>query len=394
MDDAIASFQISEPAQQDGDGGAVAARRIPVAEPDLSGNELKYVTDCLTSTWISSAGKYIQQFEDTLAAFCDARYAISTNNGTTALHLALVALGIGPGDEVIVPTLTYIASANAVTYCGATPVFADSDPVTMTLDASDAERKITPRTKALMPVHLYGHPANMADIAALARRHGLAVVEDAAEAHGALCDGRKVGALGTCGVFSFFGNKIITTGEGGAVVTNDKALADRLRLYRNQGMDPDRRYWFPVVGYNYRMTNIAAAIGVAQMERVDQLLAARRRVARWYDERLASHRDRFDLPATAPWASHVYWMYTVVLRGRGADRRDEVMARLAATGIETRPVFYPMHQLPPYRDPTGHFPVADRLSAGGINLPTHARLSEGDIDRIVTTLTEAARGPE
>jgi perosamine synthetase len=365
--------------------------RIFVAQPSLNGNELKYVSECVESTWISSSGPFIERFEKAFAEFCDARHAVVTNNGTTALHLALVALGIGAGDEVIIPALTYVASANAVKYCGATPVFADSDPVTMTIDPTDAATKITTRTKAIMPVHLYGHPADMERINALAARYGIAVVEDAAEAHGALCNGRKVGALGDCGVFSFFGNKIITTGEGGAVVTNDERLADRLRLYRGQGMDPARRYWFPVVGYNYRMTNVAAAIGVAQMERADDHLAARGRVADWYHERLHAHRDVFDLPETAAWATHVYWMYTVILRDSVSLQRDEVMARMAAAGIETRPVFYPMHQLPPYREENGHYPIAERLAGRGINLPTHAGLTERDIDRVVSQLVNSVR---
>lgn len=365
--------------------------RICVAQPCLGGNESKYVAECLQSTWISSSGPFIDRFEGAFADFCEARYAVVTNNGTTALHLALVALGIGAGDEVIVPSLTYVATANAVKYCGATPVFADSDPLTMTLDPADAASRITPRTKAILPVHLYGHPADMEQIGALAARHGIAVVEDAAEAHGALSNGRKVGALGECGIFSFFGNKIITTGEGGAVVTNDSQLADRLRLYRGQGMDPARRYWFPVVGYNYRMTNLAAAIGVAQMERVDAHLAARRRVAGWYLESLEAHRDLFDLPETAPWATHVYWMYTVILRDTVTAPRDAVMARMAAGGIETRPVFYPMHQLPPYREENGRYPVAERLAARGINLPTHAGLTESDVGRVVSQLLKAVR---
>jgi len=363
---------------------------IFVAAPALTGNELKYVSECLQSTWISSSGRFIDRLEEMFAEFCEARHAIVTNNGTTALHLALIALGIGPGDEVIVPTLTYIASANAVKYCGATPVFADSDPATMTIDPAAATAKVTARTKAIMPVHLYGHPADMQQIKALADRCAIAVVEDAAEAHGALWNGRKVGGLGDCGVFSFFGNKIITTGEGGAVVTNDDDLAEKLRLYRGQGMDPARRYWFPVIGYNYRMTNVAAAIGVAQMERVDQHLAARRRVANWYGERLEAHRECFDLPETAPWARHVFWMYTVILRDSLTSRRDDVIAKMAAGGIETRPVFYPMHKLPPYYEENGSYPVAERLAARGLNLPTHAGLNESDIDRVVSQLLLAA----
>jgi perosamine synthetase len=369
-------------------------KKIFVAEPSLIGNEADYVAECLRSTWISSSGIFLDRFEAAFAEFCGARHAVAASNGTTALHLALVALGIGPGDEVIVPTLTYIASANAVSYCGATPVFADSDPVTMAIDPDHAASKITTRTKAIMPVHLYGHPADMGRIQALAARHGLAVVEDAAEAHGALCNGRKVGGIGDCGAFSFFGNKIITTGEGGAVVTNDSRLAEKMRLYRGQGMDPARRYWFPVIGYNYRMTNIAAAIGLAQLERVEEHLAARRRVAGWYEQRLAAHPDRFDLPQTMPWATNVYWMYTPVLRNVVKSQRGQVIERMAAAGIETRPVFHPMHHLPPYLEKNGRYPVAERLSATGINLPTHAGLAEADVDRVAALLLSAVRSFE
>jgi perosamine synthetase len=375
-----------EPAERSGEAG-----RIFVAEPSLTGKEAEYVSQCLRSTWISSSGTFLDRFEAAFAEFCGARHAVVTSNGTTALHLALVALGIGPGDEVIVPALTYVATANAVSYCGATPVFADSEPLTMGIDPDHAATKITARTKAIMPVHLYGHPVDMKGIQALATRHRLAVVEDAAEAHGALCHSQKVGSIGDCGAFSFFGNKIITTGEGGAVVTSDSRLAEKMRLYRGQGMAPDRRYWFPVIGFNYRMTNIAAAIGVAQLERVEDHLAARRRVAGWYEQRLDTHRDKFDLPQTAPWATHVYWMYTPLLRNASRLQRDQVIAQMAAAGIETRPIFHPMHHLPPYLEENGRYPVAEKLSATGINLPTHAGLSETDVDRVVAQLLDGVR---
>ncbi len=261
-------------------------RTIQIAAPELSGNESKYVQECIDTTWISSAGRFVHDFERAFADFCGVEHAVVTNNGTTALHLALTALDIGPGDEVIVPTLTYIASANAVRYCGATPVFADSEPVGMTIDADDFARKITPRTKAVMPVHLYGNVSNMAAINQIAAEHDIIVVEDAAEAHGARSADRSAGALGRCAAFSFFGNKIITTGEGGAVTTDDAELAARLRLLRGQGMDPQRRYWFPVVGFNYRMTNIAAALGLAQLEDITRKLALRKELAARYDAAL------------------------------------------------------------------------------------------------------------
>lgn len=347
--------------------------------------------ECLSSTWISSAGRFIGAFEQAFAKFCGAEHAVATNNGTSALHLALIALGVGAGDEVIVPALTYIATANAVRYCGATPVLVDSEPAAMAMAPGLLAEKITPRTKAILPVHLYGHPANMARIKAVAAQHSLAVVEDAAEAHGATCNGRTVGSLGDCGAFSFFGNKIITTGEGGAVVTNDSHLADKLRLYRGQGMDPQRRYWFPVVGHNFRMTNVAAAIGLGQIERVGDHLAVRQRVASQYRERLEPYRNLFDLPETAAWASHVFWMYTIVLREAVKAERDHVMALMAADEIETRPVFYPLHLMPPYYETQGTYPVAERLGARGINLPTHSGLTEDDIDRVVESLLRAVR---
>lgn len=362
--------------------------RISVAQPRLAGNERKYVLDCIDSSWISSTGKYIGAFEEAFAQFCGTRHAISANNGTTALHLALVAMGLKPGDEVIIPTVTYIATANAIRYCGATPVLADVLSDTMNLDPHDIEKRITPRTKGIIPVHLYGHPADMRSINSIALHHKLWVLEDAAEAHGAEVKGGRVGSLGTCGTFSFFGNKIVTTGEGGMITTDDDELAARLRLYRGQGMDPKRRYWFPVVGYNYRMTNIQAALGLAQMETVDQALAERDRLACWYDEALTPLADQFVLPTCQPWAKQVFWMYTVFLRVGDEEQRDAVMRRLEADGIETRPVFYPMHILPPYAQQSS-FPVADTWAQRGINLPTHLELTREDVQRIADSLRRA-----
>jgi perosamine synthetase len=362
--------------------------RISIAQPLLGGNERKYVLDCLDTTWISSNGKYIGAFEEAFAKFCGVKHAIATNNGTTALHLALVALDLQPGDEVIIPTVTYIATANAVRYCGATPVLADVCPDTMNIDPSDIERRITPKTKGIIPVHLYGHPADMTAVNEIARRHHLWVVEDAAEAHGAEVLGRKVGTLGTCATFSFFGNKIITTGEGGMITTDDEALAAKLRLFRGQGMDPARRYWFPVIGYNYRMTNIQAAIGLAQMETIDKALADRNTLAAWYDEALKPLRDQLVLPTQQQWAKQVYWMYNIFLREGNEHRRDAVMQQLDAAGIETRPVFYPMHVLPPYKEDTA-YPVADEWAQRGINLPTHQRLTQADVQRVAKGLVEA-----
>ena len=363
-------------------------KRISVAQPKLAGNERKYVLDCLDSSWISSNGKYIASFEESFAKFCGVKHAITTNNGTTALHLALVVLGLQPGDEVIIPTVTYIATANAVRYCGATPVLVDVCADTMNIDPAAIEEKITPRTRGIIPVHLYGHPAEMTTINEIALRHGLWVVEDAAEAHGAEVRGRRVGSFGTCATFSFFGNKIVTTGEGGMVTTDDDELAKKLRLYRGQGMDLARRYWFPVVGYNYRMTNIQAAIGVAQMESIDQSLAERDALARWYDDALSGLREKLTLPTEQTWAKQVYWMYTVFLRQGGEQERDAVMRHLDICGIETRPVFYPMHIMPPYLE-NGAYPIADLWAQRGINLPTHQGITRDDVQRIADSLAAA-----
>ena len=360
---------------------------IPVAHPVFAGNEKKYVNECLDDVWISSVGHFIGDFEREFASFCGVKEAISCNNGTSALHLALQALGVGPGDEVIVPTLTYIATANAVRYCGATPVFADSEPRTMNIDPARVEALITRRTRGIIPVHLYGHPVDMDPILNMATRRGLFVLEDAAESHGALYRGVKTGALGTAATFSFFGNKIITTGEGGMVTTSDSALARKMRLLKGQGMDPERRYWFPIVGNNFRMTNIEAAIGLAQLEKVDYHLEARRKVASWYRHHLAPLQDRFDLPVEEPWARHSYWIYTVLLRDGDGLERDEVMRELAAVGIETRPVFYPMHVMPPYRETERSYPVAESCSRRGLHLPTHGLLTEEDVAYIADMLT-------
>ena len=245
---------------------------LPVAEPDLGPLEERYLLDAFQSGWISSIGEYIQRFEEGFAKFCGAGHGIAVSSGTVAIHLALLAAGVGPGDEVIVPTLTFVGTVSPVKYVGATPVFVDSEPEIGTLDPQAVEKAITSRTKAIIVVHLYGHPADMDPILDIARKYELIVIEDAAEAHGAKYKGRPVGSFGNCATFSFYGNKILTTGEGGMIVTNDKDLADRIRFLKDHAMDPNRRYWHPEVGYNYRITNLQAAIGCAQLERFNELL--------------------------------------------------------------------------------------------------------------------------
>jgi perosamine synthetase len=364
-------------------------RFIPVSAPMFIGNEKKYVNDCLDSSWISSCGGYVERFEQAFAEFCGARHAVSCCNGTTALHLALLALGVGAGDEVIVPTLTFVATANAVTYCGARPVFVDSDPVTWNLDPALIESRITPRTKAIVVVHLYGLPAEMDAVTEIARRHNLFVVEDAAEAHGAEYKGRRAGALADIACFSFYGNKIITTGEGGMVTTDDDALARRVAQLRGQGVDPERRYWFPVIGYNYRMMNLPAAIGLAQLERADWHTGRRREISLWYEKRLAGVNG-IAWQAEPEYMKHARWLFTFTLDEEWSASRDAIMLMMEERGVETRPIFYPMHVLPPYREAARHDsnPVAERIARGGISLPTWAGLDRDDVDFVCSVLSE------
>ncbi len=355
--------------------------------PKLHGNEAKYASDAVESGWISSAGEYVGRFEAAFAERCGVAHAASCSNGTVALHLALLALGVGPGDEVIVPTLTYVASANAVVYCGATPVFVDSEADTMNLDPRAVERAITPRTKAVIAVHLYGHPADMPALYDVCAGRGIRIVEDAAEALGAEIEGRVVGSLGDIATFSFFGNKILTTGEGGMVTTSDPELDGYVRLFKGQGQDPcSCATGFPVVGYNYRMTNVAAAIGLGQIENVEQHLDDRRRVSAGYDHLLGEMKDLVQLPVERSGYTNVRWLYTIVLDDSVSVSRDELMERLDADGIESRPVFYPMHHMPPYFDASANMPVAERLSRGGISLPTHGHLSDDDVAYVADRL--------
>lgn len=374
-----------------GEGGTLvmSGDSIPVGAPALIGNEKSYVMDCLESTWISSKGRYIEWFEKAFAEFCGVKHALSCCNGTAALHLALMALAVGPGDEVIVPSLTFVATANAVSYCGAKPIFVDSECETWNIDPRLIEQRITSRTKGIVVVHLYGHPADMDPILDIARKHQLFVVEDAAEAHGAMYKDRRVGSLADAACFSFFGNKIIVTGEGGMVCTNSDALACKVRQLKGQGQDPGRRYWFPVIGYNYRMTNIQAAIGLAQLEKIDWHIARRQEVASWYRDQLG-HVPEVQFSPQRPWAESVYWMSSVVLESSSVER-DEVIRRMAEQGVETRPFFYPMHTLPPYVAVGGNCPVAERLSRNGINLPSSALLAKAQVQRVSETLLRALR---
>jgi perosamine synthetase len=356
-------------------------KRYSVSEPQLDGNEERYVLDCLRNNRLSM-GDYVRRFEELFACFTNTAHAISCMNGTAALHLAMLAMNVQPGDEVIVPALTYVASANAVTYCGGTPVFCDVDPNTWCLDTTNLQ--VTNKTVGILPVHLYGHPAAMDPIREIAMEQSLWVIEDAAEAHGALYRKQIVGSLGNAGVFSFYGNKIMTTGEGGMLVTNDDAIARLAVLYRGQGVDTQiHRYHHAVVGYNYRMTDLQAAIGLAQLERIQYKTCVRREVAEQYRKRFTG--SRICMQVNAPDVVPANWMFTI-LTPPGIDR-DRVMKMLEQRGIETRPAFRCMHHLPIYQS-VERFPVAESISARGINLPTHAGLSREDVNYIADNVLE------
>jgi len=365
---------------------------IPVSMPDLSGNEQAYAAEAVASSWISSSGSFLERFEREFAEACGTKHALATSNGTTALHLALATLGVGPGDEVIVPSMTYIATANAVTYCGATPVFVDIDPDTWCLNPRLIEAAITRHTKGIIPVHLLGHPADMDAINGVASTHGLWVVEDAAEATFARYKGRPVGSLGDAATFSFFGNKIITCGEGGAVTFSDPRLERRMRMLRGQGMDPARRYHFPIIGFNFRLTNVAAAILCGQMERREAIVSRRLAIVARYERELTDVPG-ISLRQDAPWAESAAWMAScLVAPGRFGCRRDELAIALSERGIDTRPMFIPIHRLPPYeqaaRNRQTNLPVTDKLGSRGLMLPTYPQMTDDDVRHICQAIRE------
>lgn len=363
---------------------------IPVAEPCLGEEELQNIIEVVKSGWISSIGKFIGEFEQKFASYCGQKYGVATSNGTVALHLALKALGVEEGDEVIVPTLTFVATANAVTYCNAKPVFVDSHPDYWCIDPEEIEEKITRRTKAIIPVHLYGHPCDMKPIMDISKVHNLYVIEDAAEAHGAEYRGKKVGSFGDISCFSFYGNKIITTGEGGMCLTDNEELAERMRFLRDQAMNPNKRYWHDAIGFNYRMTNLQAAVGVAQLEKLDGFIERKRQIAYWYAEELKGLQEKglIKLHPEMPWAKCVYWMYSVLVEN---ENRDNLMKKLEERGIGTRPFFYPMHVLPPYQTKK-RYPVAEELSKKGVNLPSVLDLNKEDVRYIIEIIRRSREG--
>lgn len=368
---------------------------IPVNEPLLGSKEVKNLVECVKSGWISSKGKYIDLFEKEFAKFCGTRYGITVTSGTTALHLALLALNIKKDDEVIMPTFTMAATACAVIYTGAKPIFVDSEPRTGNMDVTKIEKFITSKTKAIMPVHIYGHPVDMESLIKISKKYRLFIIEDAAEAHGAEYRGKKCGSFGDVGCFSFYANKIITTGEGGMLVTNNKKLAIRARRLKDLAHSPKKRFLHTDLAYNYRMTNMQAAIGLAQLNRIEEFIKKKRYMAMIYNKNLKGVKG-LCLPIEENRVKNVYWMYTVIIDKKFGINRDKLMRELFKKGIETRTFFMPMHRQPFIKKlgliaPKKKFPVADDISKKGLYLPSGLALRKKDILCICAKIKEIQR---
>jgi len=364
---------------------------IPVNEPLLDGKEGEYVAECIRTGWISSAGEFIKKFEASWAAYCGMKHGIAVSNGTTALQVAVGCLDLEPGDEIIMPTFTIISCAMAIVTQGGVPVLVDSDPRTWCMDVGQVEAKITPRTRAIMPVHIYGHPVDMDPLLELAEKHGLVIIEDAAEVHGAEYKGRTCGGLGDISTFSFYANKIITTGEGGMVLTNDDDTAEQARRLRNLSFLPERRFFHKQLGYNFRLTNMQAAVGLAQIERIEALVERKRRMGAAYNEQLGDI-DVLQLPVEEPWAKNVYWMYGLVLDESTGLDAVEFARQLTERGVMTRPFFLGMHEQPVFHEmglfEGESYPVAERMARQGLYLPSGMALTTEQIDTVCQAVRE------
>lgn len=359
---------------------------IPISQPSIGGKEIEYVSDAVASGWVSSLGMYIDMFEEKFAEYCGTKYAVTTSNGTTALHLALLALGVTVDDEVIIPDLTFIATANAVKYIGAKVVTVDIDEDTLCINPDEIKKAITPKTRAVIPVHLYGQPANMDEINEIAKKHNLFVVEDAAEAHGAKVRDRKVGSLSDAGVFSFYGNKIITSGEGGMITTDNEGLFNKAKKLRDHAMSKNKRYWHEDVGYNYRMTNLQAALGVAQLERIEEFLLKKKEIFEWYKENLNGFPN-IKLNARKEGYTNIYWMVCVEIVGFSEKQRDNLISLLRSKNIDCRPFFYPVSDMPMYV--AGNTPIAHKASQAGLNLPSYFELTRQEVKYICEQFKKA-----
>lgn len=369
-------------------------QKIPVNEPQIAKNALRYVTDCIKTGWISSTGSYIKLFEKNFAEYLGARHAITTTSGTSALHLALASLGIKKGDEVILPAHTMMSSAAAVVYTGATPVLIDVERDTWNININQIADKITKNTKAIMPVHIYGHPVDMDPILALARKYKLWVVEDAAESTGAEYKRRKTGTIGDIGCFSFYANKIITTGEGGMLVTNDDKIAARARLLKDMAHSPKQRFLHEEIGFNYRMTNLQAALGVAQLEEIEKYIRKKRWMGSLYSEMLSKIKG-ITLPVERPWAKNVYWMYAVLIEDSFGISRDNSMKKLGDRGVDTRTFFVPIHRQPALRKlglfKGEKYPVSDEIAKKGLYLPSGLTINEKQIRAVCKVITDVKK---
>ena len=358
---------------------------IPISRPSIGEREKALVADAVASGWVSSIGEYITKFEAEFAQFCGTEYALTVSSGTAGLHLALETLRLGPGDEVIIPDLTFVATANAVAYTGATPIIADVDPVSLCIDPASVKSLVTKRTKAIMPVHLYGHPAEMDAITEISQAHGLDVIEDAAEAHGARYNSRRVGGLGKCGVFSFYGNKIMTTGEGGMLTTSDRAFYERARGLRDHAMSATRRYFHEERGFNYRMTNLQAALGLAQLERMDEFLRARNQIMDWYRSAINTS-DHVRLNRVKSGSESAFWMVCLEVDWFDEAIKAKFVAALKDLGIDTRPYFCNVSDMPMYQRAPA--PVAQLKSRIGLNLPTFHELTIAEVGRIAAAVND------
>ena len=368
---------------------------IPVCTPLLGKKEERYLRDCIRTNWISSSGKYIKLFEEAFSQYCGTKYGVTTTNGTTALHLALAALNIGPGDEVIMPSFTIASTAFAVMYCGARPVFVDSESDTWNINPDKIQIKITQKTKAILPVHIYGHPCDMSAIMKLANRYGLSVIEDAAESHGAQYRGKKVGGIGHIGCFSFYGNKIITCCEGGMVVTNNQTIANRCRRLKNMAFIETKRFWHEEIGFNYRMTNVQAALGLAQFEKIEELLKKRRQNAARYSTLLLGV-EGLTLPVERPDVKNSYWMYGILVGKDFGVSRNALIERLREKGIETRTFFIPLHNQP-FLKKKGlaskeRFPIAEDIARRGLYLPSGSGLKRKEIEYVCDCIKQIRDG--
>lgn len=364
---------------------------IPVNTPLLEGNEKKYLIECIETGWISSEGPFVSKFEEQMATFSERKHGIAVCNGTAALEIAVRAVGIKAGDEVILPTFTIISPAQAISKLGAKPVLVDSDPMTWNMDVSKIEAKITDKTKAILVVHIYGLPVDMNPVLELCKRYNLKLIEDAAEMHGQTYYGKQCGSFGDVSIFSFYPNKHITTGEGGMIMTNDDEVANRCRSYRNLCFKPEQRFVHDEIGWNYRMTNIQAALGVAQLEQIDQFIEKKRWIGEKYAELLAGLEEYIELPNSGTdYAQNIYWVFGLLLKDSVPMNAKSMIAELGKSGIGCRPFFYPMHLQPVYRNMGWYlnesYPVAERMAERGFYVPSGLALTEEEITEVVKSL--------